>query len=358
MNALSTADLTQAPRFWNGTALLRCVDVIDEAPNVRTFRFATADGSWFRYSAGQFVTLEIPTAAETVYRTYTLSSTPTRPQVASVTIKAQANSIGTRWLLDNLKVGDTLKAVGPAGEFFLPSQREKLLFISAGSGITPMMSMTRFLFDRAEPVNIQFVHFGRSPEDLLFHAELNEMARTWKRLTLLWSVETPAAGGWSGLQGRIDQLGLEVLCRDVAEREIYCCGPTPFMKATRDAVLAATGSLARYHEESFQPEAPTPVPAAKAATNPDTEIAEIRFTKSGRSAHIGFDTTILEAARSVGIAIPYACTMGLCGTCKVMKGGGLVRVDHNGGVTDGELQEGYVLACCTRPMDRFVEIEI
>jgi ferredoxin-NADP reductase len=356
MNAVNTIDFYQVPRFWDGTVLLRCVDVIDEAPNVKTFKFTAVDGSWFRYSAGQFVTLEIPTAGQPVYRTYTLSSTPTRPQLASVTVKAQAASIGTRWLLDNLQIGDVLKAVGPAGDFCLPLKREKLLFISAGSGITPMMSMTRFLHDRAEPVDIHFVHFGRAPEDLLFHAELTEMARSWKRLKLTWSVEN-ATDAWTGLNGRIDQVGLDALCADTAEREVFCCGPAPFMKATREAVQARTGSLTRYHEESFQPEAPAPVATPAPAPEAGADIAEICFTRSGRTAQCSFDTPILEAARSVGIAIPYACSMGLCGTCKVMKGGGLVRVDHNGGITDGELQEGYVLACCSRPMDRYIEID-
>jgi len=356
MNAVNASDFYQVPRFWDGNVLLRCVDAIDEAPNVRTFKFAAVDGSWFRYSAGQFVTLEIPTPGRPVYRTYTLSSTPTRPQLAGVTVKAQADSIGTRWLLDNLQIGDVLKAVGPAGDFCLPAKREKLLFVSAGSGITPMMSMTRFLHDRAEPVDIHFVHFGRAPEDLLFHAELSEMARSWKRLKLVWSVETLGSGEWSGHSGRIDQLGLDTLCADAAEREIFCCGPAPFMKATREAVQARTGSLSRYHEESFQPatvSAPGPASVADANSN----LVEVCFTRSGRTAQSNFETTILDAARSVGIAIPYACSMGLCGTCKVMTGGGLVRVDHNGGITDGELQEGYILSCCTRPLDRYIEID-
>jgi ferredoxin-NADP reductase len=359
MNAVNAIDFYQVPRFWDGTVLLRCVDVIDEAPNVKTFKFTAVDGSWFRYAAGQFVTLEVPTPGQPVYRTYTLSSTPTRPQLASITVKSQAASIGTRWLLDNLQVGDVLKAIGPAGEFCLPAKREKLLFISAGSGITPMMSMTRFLLDRAEPVDIHFVHFGRSPEELLFHAELTEISRSWKRLKLVWSVEMPGAGEWLGLNGRIDQLSLDALCSDVAEREVFCCGPAPFMKATREAVQARAGSLARYHEESFQSEAPAPVatPSPAPAGDVATDRAEIHFTRSGRTAQCNFDTPILEAARSVGIAIPYACSMGLCGTCKVMTGGGLLRVDHNGGITDGELQEGYVLACCSRPVDRHIEID-
>jgi ferredoxin len=131
------------------------------------------------------------------------------------------------------------------------------------------------------------------------------------------------------------------------------------MRAIRENLLAHAGALERYHEESFQPEAPVlAVPSAAMAADAGGDMAEIRFARSGRTARCGAGTTILEAARSVGIAIPYACSMGLCGTCRVMKtGGGPVRVDHMGGITDSELEQGYVLACCTRPLQRVVEID-
>ena len=161
-------------RFWNASqAKLRCVAIVPEAPDVKTFHFAAADESWFLYKPGQFVTLALPVPGNPVHRTYTLSSTPTRPQRASVTVKAQKDSIGTRWLLDHFRVGDSLSAVGPAGDFTLPASPKKLLFVSGGSGITPMLSMTRYLHDLAADVDITFLHFARTPEDLLFQVMLD-----------------------------------------------------------------------------------------------------------------------------------------------------------------------------------------
>jgi ferredoxin-NADP reductase len=349
-------DTPQPLRFWNAaTTKLRCVAIAPEAPDVKTFHFAAEDGSWFRYQPGQFVTLALPVPGSTVYRTYTLSSTPTRPQRVSVTVKAQKDSIGTRWLLDQLRVGETLNAVGPAGDFTLSARAEKLLFISGGSGVTPMLSMTRYLHDLAAPADIAYLHFARTPADLLFTSEVDGLARLWPALKPRFIVDDPAGENWAGPMGRPGEALLRQLCPDLTDRDVFCCGPTPFMQAVRDAVTAVSGSLARYREESFQPAPPAPAPDADPATMGN---AEIRFTQSGRSATINGQDTILAAAQAAGIPIPYACQMGLCGTCQVKKLSGEVVMTHEGGITDDAVAEGYILACCARPSSGAIEIEL
>lgn len=350
------APLMQPQRFWNATqARLACVAIVAEAPDVKTFHFAADDNSWFRYRPGQFVTLALPVPGNPVHRTYTLSSTPTRPQRASVTVKAQGDSIGTRWLLDHFQVGDTLRAVGPAGDFTLPDKPGKLLFVSGGSGVTPMMSMTRYLHDLAAETDIAFLHFARSPADLLFTAELDGLAGSWTPLKPRFIVDTVGDQSWAGPVGRPNESLLRQLCPDLATRDVFCCGPAPFMAAVRDAVTAIAGSLARYREESFQPAAPEPAPAAPEAPSGAVEVS---FTATGRQASVGGADTILAAAQAAGIAIPYACQMGLCGTCMVKKTGGEVTMQHQGGITDDDIALGYILACCSRPASGRIEIEL
>ena len=122
--------------------MLECTSAVVETADVMTFTFRAEKPAWFRYLPGQFVTLELPVADEPVMRTYTLSSTPSRPLSIAVTVKAQADSIGTRWMFDHLKPGMKLRAFGPLGDFsFVRHPGDKYLFISAGSGVTPMMSM-------------------------------------------------------------------------------------------------------------------------------------------------------------------------------------------------------------------------
>ncbi|AVH45357.1 hybrid-cluster NAD(P)-dependent oxidoreductase [Agrobacterium tumefaciens] len=359
--------------IWKGgTELLRVVNVVDEAPDVKTFTFCAEMPALFSYRAGQFLTLELPTPSGALLRTYTISSTPSRPMTISITAKAQAASLGTRWMFENLKAGTSVKAIGPAGHFTLElAKRAKFLFVSAGSGITPMMSMLRWLGDVYPSADVSFLHCARSPEDVIFCTELGLLARSMPNLRIGVVVEQPGAGNsWTGLVGRLDLAKLSALFPDFHEREVYCCGPQPFMHCVRDLTLSNGVPDENYHEEAFTfPSPPIAVASQVAAVIEDRiAVAEparefeaasmpVRFTISDTEQACGQDETLLQAARKAGVRVLSVCEMGLCGTCKVMKRSGNVMMEHNGGITDDEIQEGYVLACCSRPTTA-VEIEI
>ncbi|MDQ0394053.1 hybrid-cluster NAD(P)-dependent oxidoreductase [Labrys monachus] len=345
-------------RPWSDRAgQLECVAVMHEGRDVATFTFRAPDDSWFRYEPGQFVTLELPTAEGPVLRTYTLSSSPSRPLSISVTAKAQATSVGTRWMLENLKPGTRLKAHGPAGQFtFHRHPAERYLFISAGSGITPMMSMTRFAEDHGSAVDIAFVNCARRPSDIIFRHELERMAGRMRHLRLAWIVEESDPGeAWTGFRGRLNAPALRLIAPDFREREIFCCGPAPFMAAVKDMLEANGCDMRRYHEESFHP----PEPDALAAGGEPADGAaqgSVAFVQSGIEVPATGGETILQLARSAGLNIPTGCTMGLCGTCKVQRLSGDVAMAHQGGIREEEIDAGLILACCSRPLGR-VEIE-
>lgn len=355
---------------WNDRLqLLECDAAIEEAPDVMTFSFRTIDqNNWFRYRPGQFITIEIPLGAEPVMRTYTLSSTPSRPYSLAITIKAQAGSIGTRWMLDNMRPGMQLKAFGPAGDFSLVSHSgEKYLFISAGSGITPMMSMTRFLYDTAPDTDIVFLNCARSPDEIIFRKELELLASRMEHLRLQLIVEQSLARNvWSGIHGRISHSVIDLSAPDFKNRTVFCCGPEPFMRAVREMLEANGFDMAQYHQESFQPasDAPplAPLPAAELsaiaadATEP-AAAASILFAQSGVEVQCSAGDTVLLAARNGGLKIPSACEFGVCGTCKVKCLSGATTMNHNGGISEDEIAEGYILACCSQPLGR-VEIDI
>ncbi|MGW9230189.1 2Fe-2S iron-sulfur cluster-binding protein [Pseudorhizobium sp. NPDC055634] len=337
---------------------LECVAVTPEAPDVMTFTFRPdKPGIWFRYLPGQFVTLEIPVGPEPLMRTYTLSSSPSRPYTVSVTVKAQAGSIGTRWMFDNLKPGMSLKAFGPLGDFsYARHPGSRYLFISAGSGITPMMSMTRDLGDRSPDSDITFLHCARSPDDIIFRWELEARARDMPQFTLGLIVEQLSRGQlWSGLKGRIDKAKIALLAPDFLDRTVFCCGPEPFMATVRDALKGAGFDMGRYHEESFQPVA-TPLPSTSAGEIGEIAPARVAFSASGKEGRCEPGHTILQTARAAGVRIAAACESGLCGTCRVLKLSGDVEMTHNGGILDEEIEEGFILACCSRPKGD-VEIE-
>jgi glycine betaine catabolism B len=338
--------------------LLECTSVTLEAPDVMTFTFKAERSVWFRYLPGQFVTLEIPVGPEPVMRTYTLSSSPSRPYALAVTVKAQKDSIGTRWMFEHLKPGMKMRAYGPLGDFsYVKHPGEKYLFISAGSGITPMMSMTRDMADRAPLSDIVFINCARSPSEIIFRYELENLSRLMPKLNLGFVVEhCGKAEPWHGLRGFVDRAKISLLSPDFLDRTIFCCGPEPFMAAVRSALEGAGFDMARYHQESFQPAVPTVEVEAVALAEGDVP-AMVSFAIAGKQAACKPGETILMTARANGVRIGAACESGLCGTCRVMLLSGEVDMNHNGGILDEEIEEGYILACCSRPKGD-VEIEI
>jgi glycine betaine catabolism B len=123
---------------------LLCVGVREETADVRTFHFACRLPSRFLYWPGQFLTFDFPIDGVTVNRCYTIASSPTRPDGISVTVKRKPDGVVSPWLHANLRPGTTVRAVGPLGDFSsIEYPGEKYLFLSGGSGVTPLMSMAR-----------------------------------------------------------------------------------------------------------------------------------------------------------------------------------------------------------------------
>ncbi|MBC2652777.1 hybrid-cluster NAD(P)-dependent oxidoreductase [Novosphingobium flavum] len=333
--------------------MLQLIAVVEEAANVKTFTFRAAPGTWFRYKPGQFITLELPVENGPVLRTYTLSSSPSRPFAISVTVKAQPGSVGTRWMFDHLRLGDQLRAHGPSGHFtHFGHGAAKYLFLSAGSGVTPMMSMLRWFADCAPDTDVAFVSCARLPEDILFRRELELAYQQMPALTLDFLVEARSAqAAWAGHKGRIDADRLHVLVPDLSEREVFCCGPEPFMRLVRDLLQGAGFDMGHYHQESFGVEVASAPPEHQQddAAAPQTEPLAISFTLSRVEGHSQLGHTVLQTARALGVRIPAACEAGICGTCKVRLLSGSVAMTHSGGIFEEDVEDGYILACCSRP---------
>ncbi len=343
-----------APATWSDAAPLDCVSVIPEGPNTATFTFQAAGGVLFDYLPGQFLTLELPLPAGTIHRTYTISSSPSRPRSISITARAQADSIGTRWMLDHLRPGMRLRAFGPAGVFsHLNHPSAKHLFISAGSGITPLASMTTWMFDLGTVPDVVFVNCARTPAEIIFRERLEHMASRVPGIDIKWVVERPDPfRPWTGYRGLFNQLMLGLMAPDYLEREVFCCGPEPFMLAVREALQGLGYDMDRYHQESFQAPAATEaeVPAIEDVVPGEGVEAELTFAASGVTAKVSETETVLAAARAAGLNIPSGCTFGVCGTCRIRKLAGEVHMVHNGGITEDDIAAGYILACCSHPI--------
>lgn len=354
--------LVDAP-VWQGESdgPLVCQQVQQVTHDVRTFVFGTAEGHRFRQLPGQYVTVSLEIEGSPLSRCYTVTSPPTRPHTLTITVKRVPGGLVSNHLHDHLVPGGELHVDGPFGSFSLAHHlADRYLFVSAGSGVTPLMAMTRTLHDLGQATDVVFVHFARSPDDIVFRAELDAIASAHPGIRLVHVVENDD-GGWPGLRGRVSHALLTAAVPDLAGRETFVCGPAPFMSATREAVESLGLARERYHHESFDFEQlARELDAVGDVVSPGLPRAgeqggyEVVFAKSGRTVTCRPDQFVLDAAFEAGVAVPSSCGLGMCGTCKTTLLEGTVEMKHQGGIRQREIDQGKVLICCSRPTSALV----
>lgn len=242
---------------WDGLTV-KCVRIFDETPDVKTFSFVREPPILFDYQPGQFITLDLEIDGKSVSRSYSISSSPSRPNILEITVKrlpavAPEFSPGlvSNWLHDNLTIGQEIQIAGPRGDFSILAQpSDKVLFLSAGSGITPMMSMSRWIFDRGTDRDVIFFHNAHELEDVIFRDELKQISNRQPNFYLAVSFTAEAKSG-DGLHGRLDAAMLHSICPDFAERTIFSCGSSEFMAATEKILTSLNFPMDKYHQESF-----------------------------------------------------------------------------------------------------------
>ncbi|WP_226576884.1 hybrid-cluster NAD(P)-dependent oxidoreductase [Acuticoccus sediminis] len=327
---------------------MRCLAAWDETHDVRSFLLAPEDGGRIAYSPGQFITIRVPGPdGELVERCYTLSSSAAGERTATITVKRKEGGVLSGHLHATLTPGTVIEAFGPSGQFGPTKADDKYLLLSAGSGVTPMLSMVRTAVDLGIDLDAVFIHAARTESDIIAAHDLAALARRLPHLRIV-TVASRANGAWDGERGRIDAHALARLVPDLAQRTVLCCGPEGFMKAMHEAALALGVPDSRYLEESFDfGEVDVDVPA-------DGRLFRITFAKSGKSFDCPGNLTILQAAKLAGIPMASSCAKGVCGTCKCLKTSGSVDMNHGGGIRDREVARGFILPCSSRPQTDIV----
>ena len=380
---------------WQDDLQVRCCRIIDETTDVKTFCFTAEPATLFHYKPGQFVNLEAEIDGKTVVRPYSISSSPTRPYHLAITIKRLPRlrddlppGLVSNWMHDRLQVGDRIKIKGaPMGNFTCLPAPPKILLASAGSGITPMMSMARWLQDTLTPCDIIFLHSARTPEDLIFRRELEAMAAQMPNFRLAFTVSRPSAqSDWTGLTGRVSNMMLQMVVPDLSDRAVYVCGSNEWMQNIKSILHTLEFPMSSYQEESFGGHRSA---SAKGSAKPRIETisedtfvpaqgttksngnghqlsdvaiaqpisvdtAEVSFTQSGMNVLADGDLSILELAEQEGVSIPYACRAGGCGACKVRTQGRVRYATPPAALTAADREAGHALACVAHPVGLLV----
>lgn len=322
MNALTTLPVTPTR--------LRCIGRHQETPDCVTLRWVADVPMVFK--PGQFISLQVPVAGQTLTRAYTIASSPTQGDYVEITVKRVEGGRVSTVITQDVHPGTVLDALPPAGKFYLNTEQlpDRLVLLSAGCGITPMLSMTRYLLATGSPVPIHFMHSARNRANSIACAELEALAAQYPQLDLHWC--------WSEQGGRLDVARLPGQIPDLLTAEIFACGPDAYMQQIAATLQHAGVPAARIHLEDFAPQHM----AITATENWRVHAAQYQKTAEAKPGQ-----TLLDALESEQLPIIGACRAGVCGSCKCKVTSGTTASSHTDTLSEQDIRDGYVLACST-----------
>ncbi|WP_318495207.1 hybrid-cluster NAD(P)-dependent oxidoreductase [Photobacterium leiognathi] len=317
---------------------LTCVEREDIAQDFTTFWLESHQDNQAlpAYLPGQHLPIQLEVNGEYISRRYTLSSSPSRPGRYAISVKRVDDGRVSNWLHEHFQVGDTLVADSPSGDFHLGVHTDKLLLLSAGSGVTPMLSMLRYLSDNDRVRDVVFYHQCRTEADIPCLEELHALEEKHPSLDLRIVLSQPKRD-WQGESGRLS-IGHLAMMSDLDKRQVFVCGPDAFMASAKKLLLNMGMSASRYHQEAFGP-----------VRHAQQEKKAVELSIDGQVFQGNNQATLLEQAENAGIAMDYSCRAGFCGACKVTLVSGDVEQPDVPALSQQDREQGKVLACCCVP---------
>lgn len=299
----------------------------------------------YRYRAGQFLTFRVTIEGTTIYRSYSMSTTPGIDDALAVTVKRVPGGAVSNWLNDAIDVGATIEASVPAGVFCLSETGRDLLTFAAGSGITPIYSLIKAALADTER-STELFYANRDRAATIFAAELDELAAANPdRLKVSHHLDVDS--------GFIDAATIAPYVERARNADCHVCGPGPFMDVVESALLAGGVPAEQIHIERFA----VAEPADEAATDASPEgtptadgiVITIELNGQTKSTAHHPKTTVLQTARQLGMSPPFSCEAGNCATCMAKLVDGEVTMYNNTALFDDEVADGWILTCQSVP---------
>lgn len=312
------------------------IEAIDaETPESATVRIR-AGRTWRGHVAGQFVRLGVDVDGVRQWRAYSITSEAGSTDVITITVKTVSGGVVSNYLVHQAKVGTLVHLDQAAGDFTLPSPApRRILFVTAGSGITPVIGMLRTHLDQLDDVVL--VHSAPTADDVMFGAELRGLSDNGR----LHLIERHTA-----TQSRLTGEVLDELVPDWAERQTWACGPGKLLE-TIESHYTERGLADQLLTERF--------------TAPTITVGEggpVTFTRSGVAVETASATTLLTAGEEAGVLMPSGCRMGVCFGCVVPLRNGAVRDIRNGDITSGTPGDGVLVQTCISTVAGTCELDV
>ncbi|MET9031065.1 FAD-binding oxidoreductase [Nocardia sp. NPDC004168] len=321
-------------------------EVINETLTAKTFRLVMSDEMGVPpFLAGQYINV----FADGTSRPYAISSSPAQQNYYDLTLRRVPSGRISNWLLDNVRVGQSLDTTGPMGTFHYNPlfHGADVVFLAGGSGVAPAMSMIREIVDRNLDRSFHLIYGSRRAADVIFRAELDEVAAKDARITVDHVIAEPEAG-WTGTSGFMTAETIESLVGDLDKRMVYVCGPQAMYPYVLEQLklLAHPRKRIRF-EANGAPGDPTVQPNWPSAVDP-TETVTV--TVAGTSFQTLRNRPLLDALEDNQIRPEAACRSGECSLCRIRIVKGEVFTADEAKLRLSDTRFGYTHSCVAYPI--------
>lgn len=309
-----------------------------ETDDVFTLELIAQD--FYPYEPGQYALVSIRNTPDIV-RAYTLSSTPGMSRFLTLTVRRIENGIGSNWLTSEVKEGDQIWLSDPMGKFTCTHIISDHYFLAAGGcGVTPIISMTRWLLKNKLGVKVTVLYSVHSPKEVIFKREWDLLKAEFPQLKLFINASVDAQAGF--IAGRLNREMIIDLVPNIADYVVLTCGPESYMNDLRTITESLGVPPERFFLEQFHS-------SAENCLLDNSQQVTLSITNPvPQTFSVPVGMTLLAALESNNKPIIAACREGICGSCKTLVLNGDYEVSTNGPLTEAEIKQGYVLACsCT-----------
>ena len=326
-------------------------ELIEETASTRTIRLVPREGYLPPFQAGQYINVAVEVQGVRTSRPYSISSSPGQRDFYDITVRRTAEGFVSRYLLDELTVGEALTSSAPAGTFHHNPlfHGDDLVFLAGGSGITPFMSMIREATARNLPRRLHLIYGCDSPDDVIFGPELAERSRRHPQFSWDLVVSSPPPG-YAGRTGFITAALLREVLGDLGGRMFYLCGPEAMYAFCGRELAALKVPRKRLRVEMYgppkdvtqQPGWPREVPAGA--------VFQVSVRGRGTVAAQAAEPLMIALERA-GITVPALCRSGECSLCRTRLLSGRVYQPEGVRLRRSDRTSGYIHACMAYPLE-------
>lgn len=327
----------------------------------------------FKYRQGQYLAIQVNAGGENLRREYSLCSSPYLDEPMTIASKRIDSGKVSSYLYESLKEGDTIECMPPQGNFYTelnPDNENFYVLIGGGSGITPLFSILKSVL-AVEPKSKIVLYYGnRAEDDIIFHSELKKLVEENRdRFKIIFTL-SECDDSWQDYRGMVNTEDLlkiidENVYTGTGDADYFICGPSEMMTKVH-GFLDETGIPGhKIHTEYFT----APVPPqedtmdehgeAPAEESDEVITRDVKVNLDGEvfTVTVSPEQKIIDAVIDAGYDPPYSCLSGICTTCRAKLHSGRVSMDEREGLSDAEIEDGFILTCQSHPLSDDVDIE-